>query len=239
MSIEATTRSRSTRSPTSIRCRRSASSIWTWSRREPGQVPRRGRPSPRARCRRDRDGAGHGEPRLRGAAEEQDRRTARRDVAGGGRFGPGAAAPGRLDAGPCRRLRGELRRHQRHHRSTRAGAGQPSRTRVTPSSMGAQPEHARRADRAKRPATEGACCPTRRRRRQVNEVFGDVRESLPQTLANLEIVSACSSATTTGVEQVLVILPQGGSVAQTAALAVPWPGRTRPRRCRSTSRRHA
>jgi phospholipid/cholesterol/gamma-HCH transport system substrate-binding protein len=49
---------------------------------------------------------------------------------------------------------------------------------------------------------------------QVNSVFSDVRESLPQTLANLEIVINMLKRYHTGVEQVLVFLPQLGSIVQ-------------------------
>ena len=59
----------------------------------------------------------------------------------------------------------------------------------------------------------------------------------PQMLANLEVVFDLLKRYHTGLEQVLVFLPQGASIAQTVARAVPEPGRPRPRRCRSTSRR--
>jgi phospholipid/cholesterol/gamma-HCH transport system substrate-binding protein len=49
---------------------------------------------------------------------------------------------------------------------------------------------------------------------QVNSVFSDVRESLPQTLANLEIVIDMLKRYHNGVEQVLVFLPQLGSIVQ-------------------------
>ncbi|HEY7051704.1 MAG TPA: MCE family protein [Mycobacterium sp.] len=51
---------------------------------------------------------------------------------------------------------------------------------------------------------------------QVNAVFTDVRDSLPQTLANLAIVVDMLKRYHANVEQLLVILPQLGSVAQTA-----------------------
>ncbi len=57
---------------------------------------------------------------------------------------------------------------------------------------------------------------------QLNAVFSDVRESLPQTLANLEIVFDLLKRYHTGLEQVLVFLPQGASIAQT--VSTPWPG---------------
>ena len=50
---------------------------------------------------------------------------------------------------------------------------------------------------------------------QVNSVFSDVRESLPQTLANLEIVIDMLKRYHPGLEQVLVFLPQLGSIVQT------------------------
>ncbi len=56
---------------------------------------------------------------------------------------------------------------------------------------------------------------------QVNEVFTDVRDSLPQTLANLEVVFDLLKRYHTGVEQVLVFLPQGASIAQTSAAPFP------------------
>jgi phospholipid/cholesterol/gamma-HCH transport system substrate-binding protein len=49
---------------------------------------------------------------------------------------------------------------------------------------------------------------------QVTAVFSDVRESLPQTLANLEIVLDMLKRYHKGVEQVLVFLPEGGAIAQ-------------------------
>lgn len=56
-------------------------------------------------------------------------------------------------------------------------------------------------------------------------VLGGVRESLPQTLANLEIVTGLLLRYRQGVEQVLVLLPQVGSVAQTTTLAFPGEAR--------------
>jgi phospholipid/cholesterol/gamma-HCH transport system substrate-binding protein len=56
---------------------------------------------------------------------------------------------------------------------------------------------------------------------QLNEVFSDVRESLPQTLANLEVVIELLKRYHTGLEQVLVFLPQGASIAQTVAAPFP------------------
>lgn len=51
-------------------------------------------------------------------------------------------------------------------------------------------------------------------------VFGEVREALPQTLANLSIVFDMLKRYNKGLEQTLVILPQGASVAQ--AVAAPF-----------------
>lgn len=56
---------------------------------------------------------------------------------------------------------------------------------------------------------------------QVNEVFTDVRDSLPQTLANLEVVFDLLKRYNKGLEQVLVFLPQGASIAQTVAAPFP------------------
>ncbi|MCV7402650.1 virulence factor Mce family protein [Mycobacterium fragae] len=52
---------------------------------------------------------------------------------------------------------------------------------------------------------------------QVNSVFSGVRESLPQTLANLEIVIDMLKRYHGGLEQVLVFLPQLGSIIQTVS----------------------
>ena len=56
---------------------------------------------------------------------------------------------------------------------------------------------------------------------QVNQVFTDVRESLPQTLANLEIVADMLKRYNKGLEQLLVFLPEIGSVAQTVVASAP------------------
>jgi phospholipid/cholesterol/gamma-HCH transport system substrate-binding protein len=56
---------------------------------------------------------------------------------------------------------------------------------------------------------------------QVNSLFGDVRDSLPQTLANLEIIFDLLKRYHTGVEQVFVFLPQGASIAQTVSAPFP------------------
>jgi phospholipid/cholesterol/gamma-HCH transport system substrate-binding protein len=56
---------------------------------------------------------------------------------------------------------------------------------------------------------------------QVNSVFSDVRESLPQTIANLEIVADMLKRYNKGVEQLLVFLPEVGSVAQTLIASAP------------------
>lgn len=55
---------------------------------------------------------------------------------------------------------------------------------------------------------------------QVTAVFSDVQEALPQTLANLAIVFDMLKRYNKGLEQTLVILPQGASVAQ--AVAAPF-----------------
>src|SRR6201986_440286 len=48
----------------------------------------------------------------------------------------------------------------------------------------------------------------------LNAVFSDVRESLPQTLANLAVVIEMLKRYNPGVEQVLVLVPQLGSIVQ-------------------------
>jgi phospholipid/cholesterol/gamma-HCH transport system substrate-binding protein len=53
---------------------------------------------------------------------------------------------------------------------------------------------------------------------QLNEVFGGVRDALPQTLANLAVVTDMLKRYHKGVEQALVILPQGATIAQAATI---------------------
>src|SRR6201997_2868337 len=59
---------------------------------------------------------------------------------------------------------------------------------------------------------------------QLNSVFSGVQDSLPQTLANLEIVIDMLKRYHKGVEQSLVIFPQGASIAQTATSIYPGQG---------------
>ena len=59
---------------------------------------------------------------------------------------------------------------------------------------------------------------------QLNAVFSNVRESLPQTLANLEIVIDMLKRYHTGVEQALVILPQGAAIAEAGTSIYPGEG---------------
>ncbi|OFB35827.1 mammalian cell entry protein [Mycolicibacterium sp. (ex Dasyatis americana)] len=54
-----------------------------------------------------------------------------------------------------------------------------------------------------------------------NGVVGGLRDSLPQTLSNLEVVTGLLLRYRKGVEQVLVMLPQASAVAQTTTLAFP------------------
>jgi phospholipid/cholesterol/gamma-HCH transport system substrate-binding protein len=56
---------------------------------------------------------------------------------------------------------------------------------------------------------------------QFNATFSDVRESLPQVLANLEVVIDMLKRYHNGVEQALVFLPQGGAIAQSVTSAFP------------------
>jgi phospholipid/cholesterol/gamma-HCH transport system substrate-binding protein len=58
----------------------------------------------------------------------------------------------------------------------------------------------------------------------VNNVFNDVHDSLPATLANLEIVIDMLKRYHKGVEQTLVLLPQGASIAETATAIYPGEG---------------
>jgi phospholipid/cholesterol/gamma-HCH transport system substrate-binding protein len=53
---------------------------------------------------------------------------------------------------------------------------------------------------------------------QLNSVFGGVRDALPQTLANLAIVNDMLKRYHAGLEQALVILPQGATVAQAGTI---------------------
>jgi phospholipid/cholesterol/gamma-HCH transport system substrate-binding protein len=56
---------------------------------------------------------------------------------------------------------------------------------------------------------------------QVNATFNDVRDTLPQTLANLEVVIDMLKRYRKGVEQALVFLPQSAATAQAATSAYP------------------
>src|SRR6185437_6399647 len=56
---------------------------------------------------------------------------------------------------------------------------------------------------------------------QVDSVFSDVRESLPATIANLEVVADMLKRYNAGLEQLLVFLPEVGSVAQTLIASAP------------------
>jgi phospholipid/cholesterol/gamma-HCH transport system substrate-binding protein len=56
---------------------------------------------------------------------------------------------------------------------------------------------------------------------QVNATFSDVRDSLPQTLANLEVVIDMLKRYHNGVEQALVFLPQSSSIAQSVTANSP------------------
>lgn len=53
-------------------------------------------------------------------------------------------------------------------------------------------------------------------------IFGDLKDSLPQTLANVAIVADMLKRHNAGLEQTLVVLPQAGSAAQ--AVAAPYKG---------------
>jgi phospholipid/cholesterol/gamma-HCH transport system substrate-binding protein len=59
---------------------------------------------------------------------------------------------------------------------------------------------------------------------QVNEVFSDVRESLPQTLANLEIILDLAKRYHAAVEQGLALLPEAASAEQTVLTTLPGYG---------------
>ncbi len=53
---------------------------------------------------------------------------------------------------------------------------------------------------------------------QVSALFSDVRDALPQTLANLSVVIDMLKRYNKGLEQALVILPQGAAVAQAGTI---------------------
>jgi phospholipid/cholesterol/gamma-HCH transport system substrate-binding protein len=59
---------------------------------------------------------------------------------------------------------------------------------------------------------------------QVTAVFSDVRDSVPQTLANLEIVLDMLKRYNKNIEQLLVIAPQIPSIAMTDVTTFPVPG---------------
>jgi phospholipid/cholesterol/gamma-HCH transport system substrate-binding protein len=56
---------------------------------------------------------------------------------------------------------------------------------------------------------------------QLNQLFSDTRDALPQTLANLEIVIDMLKRYNKNIEQVLVVLPQGAAIAQAASIFAP------------------
>jgi phospholipid/cholesterol/gamma-HCH transport system substrate-binding protein len=56
---------------------------------------------------------------------------------------------------------------------------------------------------------------------QLSQVFGDTRESLPQTLANLEVIIDMLKRYHANVEQLLVVLPSAVAIAQEATLTKP------------------
>ena len=74
----------------------------------------------------------------------------------------------------------------------------------------------------------------------LNAVFSDVRESLPQTLANLAVVIEMLKRYHAGVEQVLVLLPQAcfDRPGDFRAVRERAHGCAGPRDRRSTIRRH-
>ena len=53
---------------------------------------------------------------------------------------------------------------------------------------------------------------------QVSNVFSDVQDALPQTLANLSVVIDMLKRYNKGLEQTLVVLPQGAAIAQTGTI---------------------
>jgi phospholipid/cholesterol/gamma-HCH transport system substrate-binding protein len=57
---------------------------------------------------------------------------------------------------------------------------------------------------------------------QLNTLFVDVKDALPQTLANLEIIIEMLKRYNKGVEQALVLLPQAPAAGE--AVAAPFPG---------------
>ena len=87
--------------------------------------------------------------------------------------------------------------------------------------LGAKPEHPGRADCAGGRASAKRSEPGGAHRRSGQRGVQRRRESLPQALANLEVVFDLLKRYHTGLEQVLVFLPQGGSIAQTVAAPFP------------------
>ena len=238
-----TTRSRSTRPPTCTRSRRSASSTSTWCRR--------GRPRPVPQRRAD-DHQEHGaQPRSvrrwtrptavwrccrRRRSTRCSPRRRRRSAVWARRCSGWSTSTTNLAQG----LPGQPRRRSTTS-STNSAPILDSQVRVRrrDRAVVAQPEHHRRADRrAGSPRCAAACSRPPRRLDQVNTVFSDVRESLPQTLANLDRRHRHAQA-----------LPQGPR-AGAGDPAAGRGGRRRPARssrtracctsaCRSTSRRRA
>ena len=170
----------------------------------------------------------------------EDRLAADRDVTGGGWIGPGAAAPGRL--GTTNVAQG-FQDNLPQVNDIIANSAPILDSQVQ--SGDAIEQWARNLNTIaaqSAAAGSGVCAAVCSRPRPtldaVTAVFSDVRDSLPQTLANLEIVIDMLKRYHKGLEQTLVLLPQGAAVAQAGTL-FENDGSAALRRCRSTSRRRA
>ncbi len=138
-----------------------------------------------------------------------------------GGLGPSLQAPRRRHPGAGRRLPGEPACRHRSRRELRADHRLPGQLLDAISQWAANlntiAAQTAEKDAALRSGLQQAA-PTAD---QLNAVFSDVRESLPQTLANLEVVIDMLKRYNKNVEQVLVVLPQGAAIAQTATIFAP------------------
>ena len=238
------TRSRSTRRRTCTRCRRSVSSTWTWCRRatpastsakdrtrqtiDEGTVPSEIGPA--------LDAANRGLAVL--PKEKIDQLLDETSQAVGG-LGPRCSGWSTRTTNIAQDFKDNLPQVNDIIENSAPILDSQVELRRRDRAVGAQPEHHGGAVRRSRIAALRSglqqAAPTLD---QVTTVFSDVRDSLPQTLANLEVVIDMLKRYHKGLEQTLVFLPQGAAIAQ-AGTSFDERGPAAPRRCRSTSRRRA
>ena len=187
------------------------------STRQSDAVPRAGADHHQGhRAQRDRAGARRRQPRLGRAAQGEDRRPCwtrrRRPSADWVRRCNGwSTAPRRSSAtsrptSTTSTTSSTTRRRSSTARSTRATRSSGGRPTSTP--------WRRRAAAQDQAVARAACSKAAPTADPVTAVFSDVREALPQTLANLEVVLDMLKRYNKGLEQAMVVCPQGAAVAR-------------------------